>query len=94
MLQDVATPRTKKPVPPSPERRKSKLTEIGDEAMRRALLEALVVHDWSPARVAEALRMNGAANVLRAIKMLGLSDDYEKARTALGLKPGPRPGSV
>lgn len=84
---------TKKPTAKKkPEgRKKSLLTEIGEEAMRRALLESLVKNDWSPSAVADALRMNGSANVLRAIKQLGLTEEYDKAR--LGMKPGKRPAS-
>lgn len=72
-------------------RKKSRLSEIGDEAMRRALLEVLVGNDWSLTRASDALRMGGSANVLRAIRQLGLTGAYEDARARLNIRPGPRP---
>jgi hypothetical protein len=71
-------------------RRKSLLTTIGDEAMRRALLEALVQENWALNKVAERLRLGGSGNVLRAIKQFNLTEAYEAARVRGDIKPGPR----
>lgn len=72
-------------------RKKSKLTKIGEEAMRAALLKALKQNGWSITRTAEALEMAGSANVLRSIKLLGLDDEYEQARIRGDVRPGPKP---
>lgn len=65
-------------------RRKSVLMEIGDAAMRKALLATLIDHNWNLTHTATMLRMTGPADVIRSIKRLGLSEAYETARA---LKP-------
>lgn len=72
-------------------RHKSKLMQAGEERMREVLLDALKEHRWSPSAVSDALDMGGSANVLRAIRGLGLQEVYDSARHDLGLKPGRTP---
>ena len=62
---------TRKPAAPKTARAKSGLTEIGEAAMRKALLAALKRHRWAFPAVAEELRLSGSANVLRAIRKYG-----------------------
>ncbi len=81
--------RSKRPTPTT-------LAEIGKTAMRRAQAEALwtalEAHDFSPSAAAEALSVpGGSANVLRLLKRLGLTAQYDRERAARGLKPGRRP---
>lgn len=95
MMTAMATTKTKKPAKakePEP-RRKSKLTQIGEEAQRAALLKALVRADWVLKDVAESMELTGTANVLRAIKQLGLDAEYRAAKAAGKITPGPRPAS-
>lgn len=75
----------------APPRVKSALTEIGEDAMRRALHKSLKAHRWQLAKVAEELRLSGSANVIRAIRQLGLGDEYAAARARGDVKSGPRP---
>lgn len=72
-------------------RQKSRLTEIGDEAMKRALHKSLKAHGWALTKVSDDLRLGGSANVLRAIRQLGLTDAYLAAKQRGDVKPGPRP---
>lgn len=76
MIAVVAPKKTKA----APERRKSKLVQIGEEAMRRALLEALVTADWNLTHTAQALEMTSASHVLRSIRQLGLLEQYKSER--------------
>lgn len=61
------------------------LSRTGDEAKRAAeralLLKTLRAKAWNLTHTAEALEMPGPSQVLRAIKELGLSVDYEAAKT-------------
>lgn len=90
----MTAPRTRKPAAtkpaPSTSRAKSGLTEIGDAAMRKALLRSLKRHRWALPAVAEEFRLTGSANVLRAIRSLGLVAEYDAARARGDLRPGPR----
>lgn len=83
MLGTVAAPKTSKPKRPraehADERSKSLLTEIGEHAMRAALLKSLKDNDWNLTRTAESLRMSAASSVIRALKSLA-PDEYERAR--------------
>ena len=88
---DMATKKTTRAPKAPPERRKSKLTQIGEEAQRAALLRELKRHDWVLKDVAEALEIGGTANLLRAIKQLGLVEEYEAAKAAGKITHGPRP---
>ncbi len=73
-------------------RKKSKLTQIGDDAkkavMRKALLAELRRQGWNLTRTAEALDILTASAVIRAIKDLGLDDEYEAARRRGDVAPG------
>ena len=51
-----------------------------DEAMRKALLAELRRSDWNLTSTATALGMTSAANVLRAIRRLGLVTEYDAAK--------------
>lgn len=78
---------------PEPEgRKKSKLTQMGDdakrEAMRKGLLAELKRQDWNLSRTADALDMVNASNVIRAIHDLDLDAEYEKAKDAGKVQPG------
>jgi len=62
MLGAVATGKTSKKTKNTDDRRKSKLVQIGEEAMRRALLEALVNAEWNLTHTATALEMTSASH--------------------------------
>lgn len=82
---------TKKAAPRG--RKKSKLTLAGEAAQRGVLLMELKAQAWSLSATADALDLSGASDVLRAIKHLGLTDEYEAARARGDVKPGPKSGS-
>ena len=67
-------------------RRKSLLSQAGDEAKhateRALLLKTLKAKGWNLTHTAEALEMPGPSQVLRSIKDLGLSDDYAAAKSS------------
>lgn len=95
MMTAMATTKKKSTRAPAkaPERRKSKLTQIAEEAARAALLKELKKHDWVLKDVAEVLELNGTANLLRAIKQLGLTEEYEAAKVSGKITHGPRPSA-
>lgn len=95
MMTEMATTKKKSTRAPAkaPERRKSKLTQIGEEAQRAALLKELKRHDWVLKDVAEAMDLNGTPNLLRAIKQLGLTEEYEAAKADGKITAGRRPAS-
>lgn len=74
---DAATtdhkPRTRTP---------SKLTEIGRDAMRKALLDEVERADWNLSVVAESLRLECASNVARTMENIGLGEELQRAREA------------
>ena len=89
----MTAPRTRKPAatkPTLPPRAKSALTEIGEAAMRKALLASLKRHRWAFPAVAGELRLAGSANVLRAIRSLGLVAEYTAAKARGDVRSGPR----
>lgn len=65
-------------------RKKSKLTQVGDEASKLArrsvLLATLDACKWNLTRAAEVLEMVGASDIIRAIKELDLETEYEAAK--------------
>jgi transcriptional regulator of acetoin/glycerol metabolism len=77
MLGAVAQSKTNTKSQTGDERKKSKLVQIGEEAMRRALLEALVTAEWNLTHTAAALEMSSASHVLRSIRQLGLMEKYK-----------------
>ena len=81
---------TKTPEKPAVGHR-NRLRDIGDKAMRDALLRALKDSDWNLTRTAEFFEMHGPVTVLRAIESLGLKDEYEAARERGDVRPGRRP---
>jgi transcriptional regulator with GAF, ATPase, and Fis domain len=75
------------------ERKKSKLSQRGDEAKRKAmreyLLESLQANDWNLSQTARSLEMgDGATPVITAIRNLGLEKQYEAARKRGDIAPG------
>lgn len=90
MLGTMATPKKTKPKG----RPRSVLTETGDRAARDAkrtlLLATLQTNEWNLTAAARALRMTGAPDVIRAIKDLGLENEYEAARKRGDVSPGNR----
>lgn len=82
----------KKPAPPAPPpaveptradgRPKSKLTLAAEqaalEAKRALLLETLRRLDWNLSAASRDLEMAGASDVLRALRAVGLFDEYER----------------
>lgn len=79
------TPKARSPQPPAARadgRPKSKLTLAAEraalEAKRALLLETLKEQGWNLTTVARALEMAGASDVLRAIKAVGLAEEYER----------------
>jgi transcriptional regulator with GAF, ATPase, and Fis domain len=88
LAETMAAPRTP-PRPETPEgRRKSKLTQAGEAAQRELLLQTLKTHGWNLTHTAETLEMAGPADVLRSMKVLGLSEEYEAAKERGEAKPG------
>lgn len=59
----------------------SKLVEIGRAAQRQALLAELEARGWNLTRAANSLGLGGSANALRLIRSLGLTAEYERARS-------------
>lgn len=91
-MLDLAVPtKPKKNDAAALDRTKSRLVQIGEDAMRKALLDALEAADWRLTDAAELLGLNGPTNVLRGIRRLGLSAEYEAARSAGKVRPGIRP---
>lgn len=83
MMTAMATTKTKKPKEPEAEDRPT-FAEIGraaaHEAQRRALLKELKRQDWNLTATARELGISSASNVIRAIKLLGLDEEYKEAR--------------
>lgn len=83
MLSTEVTKKTnKKPVLPKEGRKKSKLTQVGDEAKREAesalLLKTLRQNDWNLSATSRDLDLGGASAVIRAIRLCDLEAEYEK----------------
>jgi transcriptional regulator of acetoin/glycerol metabolism len=76
--------------PKAPKRTRSRLSRIGDDAMKAALLAALEAHAWHLSATAEALEMAGPSDVIRSMRRLGLHAEYEAARRDGRIKPGVR----
>lgn len=89
MLANMAKTKTpgKRPAAKGP-RKKSLLTLAGEAAQRGLLLQKLKDCGWNLTRTAEALEMAGAGDVNRAIKLLGLDEEYEAAKGRGEAKPG------
>ena len=73
----------------------SKFARVGREAMHRAqralLLDALEREGWCLARAGRSLGLGGhCAPVLRAIRCVGLTPEYERARRDGLVRPGRR----
>lgn len=83
---------TKRTVPKKP--RAVSLAKIGREAahkaQREALLAALEAHDWHLSAVAKATGLHNASNVIRSIRTLGLTEEYEAAKADGKIPKGPR----
>lgn len=89
MLGTVATGKTsKKTKSTAPKRRKSLLTQAGEAAQRGLLLQTLKEKNWNLSHAAESLLMTGPSDVIRAIKALGLGDEYEAAKNRGDVKRG------
>lgn len=71
-------------------RKKSKLTLAGEAAQRGVLLAELKAQGWNLTATAEALDMGHPSAVLRSIKQLGLTEEYEAARVRGDVSPGNR----
>lgn len=56
------------------------LSEVGKHAQREALRSVLRETHWNLTRAASHLRLGGASNVIRAIKALGMTAEYEDAK--------------
>lgn len=82
---------TKTPEKAAEGRRKSLLVQAGEETMRALLLKTLKANGWSVTATSDALEMGGSANVLRAIRTLGLDEEYDAARERGDVRPGPKP---
>lgn len=79
----TATPRA--PTPPA--RRKSKLTLASEDAARKLLLRTVRAEGWNLSASAVALDMTGAADVLRALKLLA-PDELAAARAEQLIRAG------
>lgn len=70
------------------------LAEIGEAAkrtaQRTALLKALRQSGWNLTAAGIALGVGSPSNVLRAIKTLELTDEYDAAKAAGKISPGSR----
>jgi transcriptional regulator with GAF, ATPase, and Fis domain len=84
MALEVTKKTNKKPAPVKEGRKKSKLTQVGDEAKREAeaklLLATLRANDWNLSATARVLDLGAASSVIRAIRACGLDAEYEKHR--------------
>lgn len=90
MRSEMATTKSKATAPKAPQRTRSKLARIGDEAMRRALLAELRRQSWNLTATATAMELAGPSNVLHAVKRLGLTAEYDAAKAAGKISPGNR----
>lgn len=77
--------------PKPADRRRSRLALEADAAARALLLATLERCDWQLSEVAAALDLSNVSGVLRAIRHLGLVEEYEAARAAGKIRPGRRP---
>lgn len=86
--------RSKKPAKKPEGRKKSKLTQAGEEgarAAKRALLKkTLEALDWNLSATAEELEMGDASAVIRAIRDCGLEEAYEAAKERGDIARGKR----
>lgn len=87
MLATMTRKATTKPRGKAPEP-KPTLAEIGREAQRKALLAELEAQGWNLTATARELGMTNASNVIRAIKTLGLTEEYEAAKARGDIAPG------
>lgn len=67
---------------------KPSLAEVGREAQRKALLAELKLQNWNLTATARELGLTGPSNVIRAMKNLGLADEYEAAKARGDISPG------
>lgn len=86
MVQPAAVPPPKKTARKPAKPKEPTLAEIArdaaDKAQREAILKALEDHDYSPSAVAETLDPNGGSgNIIRAMKRLGIYEQYLTERT-------------
>lgn len=72
---------------------KNKLYEIGREAIRKALLDALNENNWNLSHAAKALDLD-ATNILRAIKRFGCQPDLDAARADGRIRKGRPPKAI
>lgn len=64
--------------------------EVARAAQRTLLLAQLESQAWNLSAVAKALGMGTASTVIRAIRSLGLQEQYDAARASGAVRPGPR----
>jgi hypothetical protein len=74
----------------SPRVEPNALVEAAARAQRALLLKSLKASHWSLTATAESLRLHGPSAVIRYIKSLDLTDEYEAAKAKGEVKPGPR----
>ena len=79
---------TRKPAAKPAEAPRRTLAEIGREAQREALLAALKSNGWNLTATARDLGLSGPSNVIRALKTLGLGEQYEAAKARGDIAPG------
>jgi transcriptional regulator with GAF, ATPase, and Fis domain len=83
-MQMMAVPQKPKSKRRAPERRRSLFAEIGrqaaQEAQRKLLAATLVAKGWNLTHTAEALGLSTPSEVIRAIKALDLTAEYEAAK--------------
>lgn len=98
MLATVTKPKTKSKTPAQGKAAEepTTLAEIGrlaaKEAQRKALLAVLKRLDWNLTATAEALGLSNPSNVIRAVRALGLEEEYDEAKTSGLIPKGPRVG--
>lgn len=73
-----------------PIRRRSRLVQIGEAAMRAELLAALEAHNWNLAAAGRSVGLAGASSVLRMIPKLNLAAEYNAAKRDGRVTPGKR----
>lgn len=76
------------PAPKKTTAKKPTLAEIGRDAQRKALLRELKAQRWNLTATARELGLTGPSNVIRALKTLGLADEYEAAKARGDIAPG------
>lgn len=89
----MATSKTapKRKTTPAAKGQPNALVEVADAAQRKLLLATLKRHRWNLGHTATELRLHGAPAVIRYLRRLGMSAEYDAAKADGRVKAGARP---